>query len=82
MTSFLPLIVFVGFVLLLGWLLRPRRCPDQQDEAPPPGRAGEWAKAFLFLFVLWLVVEIIAITTLGSNAQNTFRTVPTPSPGK
>lgn len=32
-----------------------------------------------FLFVLWLLVEVIAISVLGTNANNTFRDVRAPS---
>jgi hypothetical protein len=45
-----------------------------------PAKAdNSWQGAFkvlAFLFVLWLVIEVIAISVLGSNSNNTFTTVP------
>src|SRR5262245_32576562 len=67
----LPALICLGFILaLLGALCFLRRT------LPPSGYAG----VVLFLVVVYVVVEIVAVQSLGTNANNTFRTVPREAP--
>jgi hypothetical protein len=76
--ALLPSLVCFGVILACWGALRfyrrarPARAEDQ--------RLPEWVKVFLVLFVVWLVVEIIAIQTLGGHGQHTFERGPQQTP--
>lgn len=58
------------------------REPDP-GQAPTPSRGPSCAVAFAFLFFLWLAVEMLAITTLGTSGSGVFKQNPparTPEP--
>jgi hypothetical protein len=40
------------------------------------GKPSGWAGALLFLIVVYVVVEVISLRCLGTNANNTFQTAP------
>jgi hypothetical protein len=74
MGAFLPALVILGLILGLWGAARSARRPS--DPTGEGGRASGWVRVFLALVVVWLVVEILAVRTLGTNANNTFDTAP------
>jgi hypothetical protein len=86
MPAVLPLFVFVSLGLvawLLVGLVRSRSSLQQEaaeGEAAPAPRKGmrPVIKVALFVFVVWLVLDLLSISVLGTNAQNTFQYVSPP----
>lgn len=55
--------------------------PPEGENAPSEKRQSfRWSGVgwgCLFVFLLWLVIDLFAITLLGTKANNTFTVVPT-----
>lgn len=73
-------LILILYVLWLLWFRRSRTVVMDPEPKAKGLSSGCWV--LLCLLFLWLVIELTSISILGTNANQTFQTVPPDTSGR